>query len=96
MIIASLSPSVWIVWIIIGIIGGYMTGQMLPSGAPTWLTLIVGIAAACTGGWLFTHFFGGDDTRIYLSLVISALFTAIAMWITHIIVRHRMSGSDES
>lgn len=77
---ASLTPSVWIVWAIIGVIGGYMTGRLLPS-APTWLALLTGIAASCLGGWLFTRCFGSSDSDIYLSLIASALMTAIAMWI---------------
>lgn len=93
---AALTPSVWIVWAIIGVIGGYMTGRLLPYGAPTWLTLIIGVAASCLGGWIFTRYFGDTDTDIYLSLVSSALLTAIAMWITYSVARRINGGSGPS
>ena len=82
-----LTPSVWIVWVVIGITAGFMTGRLLPERAPLWVTIVVGIAAACVGGWIFTRIFGCSDTDFYLSLVSSALLSGIALWITAVVGR---------
>lgn len=82
-----LTPSVWIVWVVIGITAGFMTGRLIPDGAPLWLTVVAGIAAACVGGWLFTRIFGCSDTDFYLSLVSSALLSGIVLWIVTVVAR---------
>lgn len=93
---ASLPASAWIVWAVIGITGGYMTGRLVPGAAPAWLSLIAGVGAACFGGWLFTAIFGTADTDIYLSLISSALVTAIILWILSTVAkRFGRHGNDD-
>lgn len=81
MLLLELTPSAWIVWAIIGIIGGYSCGRLLTDGPSVLVNLIVGILGSTVGGWLFVRYFGDDDRSIYLSLITSALLCVILLWL---------------
>lgn len=94
MLLLELTPSAWIVWAIIGIIGGYTCGRLLTDGPSVLVNLIVGILGSTLGGWLFVRFFGDDDRSIYISLLTSALLCAILLWILYLIFRKRGTERD--
>lgn len=47
-----MAGSLWIVWTIIGIIGGFMVGRLVPRVRSTAFSVCVGICGALLGGWL--------------------------------------------
>ena len=94
MLLLELTPSAWIVWAIIGIIGGYSCGRLLTDGPSVLVNLFVGILGSTVGGWLFVRFFGDDDRSIYLSLITSALLCAILLWLLYMVFRKKESDSN--
>lgn len=94
MLLLELTPSAWIVWAIIGIIGGYSCGRLLTDGPSVLVNLIVGILGSTVGGWLFVRYFGDDDRSIYLSLITSALLCAILLWLLYMVFRKKESDSN--
>ena len=45
-----MAGSLWIVWTIIGIIGGFMVGRLVPKIRSTAFAVCVGICGALIGG----------------------------------------------
>lgn len=77
----SVSVTLWIVWAIIGIIGGAMSGRLFTGSGRTVLLIVVGVAGSLLGGWIMTAFGGiRPDTLEYLSLLTSACGCAILLW----------------
>ncbi len=57
----AISTSLWLVWVLIGFIGGYMLGRARSRGLVyTILSIVVAVAFAIAGGWLICHFFRSD------------------------------------
>lgn len=90
MILLDISPSVWIVWIIIGLITGYMSFRLLIDGPPLLIGFAAALLGSVLGGWLFVHFVGGEDNDIYLSLLTSLALSGIMLWIAYILFRRRV------
>lgn len=72
--------SLWIVWTIIGIIGGYMVGRLVPKIRSTAWAVCVGIVGAILGGWIFI-LIGDSNVMQILSLVAAAVMCAIFLWL---------------
>ncbi len=75
-----MAGSLWIVWTIIGIIGGYMAGRLVSRIRSVTFAVCVGICGAILGGWLFI-LIGDTMTMQALSLVASAVMCSIFLWI---------------
>ena len=79
---ATVGFMTWLAWSLIGLIGGYMTGNLKGAGpVVTGLSVIVGLAGALAGGWLLIEYAGSSDRMQYLSLLSSAALCAVALWI---------------
>lgn len=75
-----MASSLWIVWTIIGIIGGYMVGRLVPRVRSTAFAVCVGICGAILGGWIML-LIGRTQTFEALSLASAAGVCAIFLWI---------------
>lgn len=78
---ASLGYMPWIVWAIVGIVGGYMAGRLLRPDLSSALYMVVGIAGAILGGWCYTLVFGTTDQDVYVSLLSSVVVCALFLWV---------------
>lgn len=70
----------WLVWCLIGIIGGYMGGKLLTPERSVWPALLSGLLGALVGGWLCIELFGDTELVGYVSLLVSAAFCGIFVW----------------
>lgn len=75
-----MGASLWVVWIVIGIIGGFMTGKLVSGIHSVFLSVCVGICGAVLGGCLFVLIFGFTERMESLSLAVSALVCAAFLW----------------
>ena len=93
MITAAIGATDWLVWALIGVIGGYMAGRLLTSGGMALvLRVIIGIAAAIGGGYAFLMWFGENDYGQTLSLVVVC---GIVLWLISLIFRSPDTPEDE-
>lgn len=87
---AEISATLWIVWAIIGLIGGAMAGRLLVGGRLTLVLILTGILGALAGGWLMMSLGWMDPDRLeYVSLLSAAAATALILWPVVIIARRR-------
>lgn len=73
--------TLWIVWGVIGIIGGYMGARLLQPDRNMAVPLICSIAGALLGGWAYVAIFGMTEQNGYLSLITSMILCALCLWI---------------
>ncbi|MCM1484120.1 MAG: hypothetical protein NC043_07270 [Muribaculaceae bacterium] len=93
--IEQVGISTVLVWALIGLIGGYMTGRMRQRGAGyTVLAVVVGIVAAVAGGWIYIALFGAGGQNPYISLIISVAVCAIGLWLFSFMSRRRKLPDD--
>lgn len=86
--LASVGTSIWLVWGLVGLIGGFMTGRFKGAGSVfTLLAVIIGIAGAVGAGALFAALAGVDDRMQYASLIASVAGAALLLWILWLCVR---------
>lgn len=88
-----MAGSLWIVWTIIGIIGGFMAGRLVPKIRSTAFAVCVGICGALLGGWIFI-LVGDSSTMQAVSLGAAAVMCAFFLWILYL-VSPRRSDDDE-
>ncbi|WP_300300716.1 GlsB/YeaQ/YmgE family stress response membrane protein [uncultured Muribaculum sp.] len=85
-----MGASLWIVWTVIGIIGGFMVGRLIPHIRSTALAVCVGICGALLGGFLFIVLLGtGSIDMEVLSLASSAVICALFLWVLSLATRRR-------
>ena len=76
----------WIVWAVIGIIGGYMTGRLLTNGGLSRvLNVIFGIIGAVGGGYALSVWFGVNNYGQTISLLGSVVVCALVLWFLNLI-----------
>lgn len=78
--------TLWVVWGLIGLIAGYMSGRMMVGGRVA-LLVIFGIIGGVIGGWLLTDIFGTGDKICYASLITAACGAAVVVWVGMVICR---------
>ena len=83
-----MGATLWIVWAIIGVIGGYMAGKLL-------LDVCVGVCGALLGGWLLVVFLGNNENMQVFSLVTSAVACAILLWALSLILPGKPDDDDD-
>lgn len=84
MILCAIETGTWIVWGVIGLVAGYMSGKLLSDRSiPTLAAVITGIIASLAGGYVFTKFFGENDYGQTISLFGSVAVAAILLWILY-------------
>lgn len=86
-----MAGSLWIVWTIIGIVGGFMVGKLVKKVRSTAFAVCVGICGALLGGWLML-LVGSTATLQAVSLLTAAVGCAIFLWI--LCVANPKSGGD--
>lgn len=89
-----MAGSLWIVWTIIGIIGGFMVGRLVHKVRSTAFAVCVGICGALLGGWLML-LVGSTSTMQTLSLVAAAAGSALFLWILCLATPKSGDDSDE-
>lgn len=88
MITAAIGLTDWLVWALIGLIGGYMAGRLLTSGGmATVARVIIGIAAAIGGGYAAMMWFGENDYGQTISLVGAVVACGIVLWVMSLIFK---------
>ena len=90
------TPSVWIVWSVIGIIAGYMSWRLLEPVTTMLVDMPVGIVSALASGWAYTRVAGSDDTDIYVSLLVSAAVSGIVLWLLYLVRRRRIHSDGQN
>ncbi|MDE6190406.1 MAG: hypothetical protein K2G47_02160 [Muribaculum sp.] len=75
-----MAGSLWIVWTIIGIVGGFMVGRLVRKVRSTAFAVCVGICGALLGGWLML-LVGSSATMQAVSLLAAAACCAVFLWI---------------
>lgn len=89
-VLQEVGTSTILVWALIGLIGGYMTGRMRQRGSSYIVVcVIVGIIAAMIGGWIYVALFGVSEQNEYISLVTAVVMCCIGLWIYSLCTRHR-------
>ncbi len=88
-----MAGSLWIIWTIIGLIGGYMAGRLVPRIRSVLFAVCVGICGAILGGWLFI-LIGDTMTMQALSLVSAAVMCGLFIGILSL-VSPKKGGDDD-
>lgn len=90
MITASISASTWLVWALVGVVGGYMSGRLLGSGNKGVVArVVIGIAAAIGGGLALMGWAGENDYGQTISLVGSVVACGIVLWLVQLVCNKR-------
>ncbi|MFA4085735.1 hypothetical protein [Paramuribaculum intestinale] len=93
MILAGIGLTTWLVWALIGAVGGYMCGRLLTSGGVSAaVNVAVGIASAIGGGYAFIRWFGENDYGQTISLCGAVVVCAVVLWCLSFIFRR--NGGD--
>lgn len=90
-----MASSLWIVWTVIGIIGGYMTGRLVDNVRSVALAVCVGICGALLGGWLLLLALGTGQSAQAFSLASSAVGCAIFLWVLALAMPRRRDDDND-
>lgn len=72
----------WLLWIIIGAAAGWLAGKIMRGGGFGFLlNLLVGIAGAIIGGWLFNLFNITIAGPLVGSLITSVVGAILLLWV---------------
>ena len=79
----------FILWIIMGLIVGAITGFIMKSNYPWYIDLLLGIVGAAVGGWLSSILFGVDLTGGFniTTLVVSVIGAVLVVAIVRLLTR---------
>lgn len=96
MITTAIGLTDWLVWALIGLIGGYMAGRLLTSGGlATVVRVVIGIAAAIGGGYAAMMWFGENDYGQTISLVGAVVACGSVLWVISLIFKSPDSTDEE-
>lgn len=71
----------WLWWIIIGAIAGWLAGKIMRGGGFGFIVnILVGIAGALIGGWVF-GLIGISTSGIFGSLITALVGAILLLWI---------------
>ncbi len=73
--------TLWIVWAVIGVIGGYMGAKLLLPHRGILPPVFVSVIGSLLGGWLYVTLFGMTDQNGYVSLITSMILCALFLWV---------------
>ena len=70
-----------IAWIVLGLIAGALAKLIMPGRDPGGIivTMLIGIAGALLGGWIFSLFGGGGVNGLNIGSIIVAVVGAIVL-----------------
>ena len=96
MVVCAIGASTWLVWVLIGIVAGYMSGRLLDNrGIPVGAAIAVGVLAAIGGGYAFIQWFGENNYGQTISLIGAVAITAVVLWCMYFIFGQRQHNDDE-
>ena len=75
----------FVLWIILGILAGWLAGVITRSNRSIWGDLILGLVGAFVGG-LITDGLVGGDAGFWSSLVVATIAAAILVWLKNLIL----------
>lgn len=81
MIPLEVTVTTWLVWIIIGIVAGYMTGRLIGGGSKTFLNVVIGVVGAVLGGYIFISMCGDTENNQIISLMSSLAMSGLFLWV---------------
>ena len=82
----------WFLWIIIGLIAGWIAEKVTQSRHGILTNLVVGLVGALIGGWIMSLLgFSYDTTRFWPSLIVAAGGAIVLLLVLHFIFRRRSS-----
>lgn len=79
-------------WIVLGLVAGFLASKLVNNtGEGMVIDILLGIAGAIVGGWLFNAFgaVGVTGLNIY-SLLVAIIGAIIVLLVYHALVRRRM------
>ena len=78
--------AVWIWWIIVGLIAGFLAGKVMKGGGfGVLMDIVIGIVGAMIGGWVFGQvgiFSGGG---LIGSILVAFVGACILLWLVRLI-----------
>lgn len=81
-----------IAWIVLGLISGFLASKIVnKTGEGLVIDILLGVAGAFVGGFVFTQFFGASGVtgfNIY-SLFVAVVGAVIVLMLYHLIFRRR-------
>ena len=83
----NVSSHTLLVWILIGLVAGYITGKLMRgAGFGPLLDIVVGIIGALIGGFIMTHLgyagSGGFFYTVFVAVIGAVLFTFLIRLVT--------------
>jgi uncharacterized membrane protein YeaQ/YmgE (transglycosylase-associated protein family) len=75
-------------WIIVGIIAGWMAKRVIPGEGPRGMfgDLVIGVAGAIVGGWLFNYFGRPGATGLNMgSVLVAFLGAVVVLWVMRLV-----------
>jgi uncharacterized membrane protein YeaQ/YmgE (transglycosylase-associated protein family) len=79
----------FLAWIVLGLIAGFIASKIVNrSGEGIFLDILLGIAGAVIGGWVFTRFGAAGVTGVNLySILVAVVGSIIFLLVYHMIRR---------
>jgi len=78
----------WITWIVVGLIAGWLAGQVMKGGGyGIVVDIILGILGGVLGGWLLGVLGIWHGGGIIASIIVAFIGAVILVWITRLIKR---------
>jgi uncharacterized membrane protein YeaQ/YmgE (transglycosylase-associated protein family) len=88
----TLSPGGWLVWIIVGLVAGFLASQFVKGGGYGLIgDLIVGLLGAVIGGFL-VGFFVHTTVGLFGSIVVAFIGAVILLFILRQVAGGRRAG----
>lgn len=69
----------WLAWIVIGIVAGWLAEKIMKRDHGLLTNLVVGVAGALIGGFLYNNLLGGDAAGNWIVGVIVATVGAVIL-----------------
>lgn len=83
----------WIVWIVIGLVAGWVAERLTASRHGLITNLIVGLIGSVIGGWIVNGLgFAYDETRFWPSLGVSVLGAIVLLVVLNLVFNRPRSA----
>jgi len=82
-----------LIWIVLGLISGFVASKIVnKTGEGLLLDIVLGVAGAMIGGWLFGLFGRSGVTGLNLYSFVVAIVGAVALLVAYHAIRRGMPG----